>query len=93
MSVGVVRACDVVRGRFGSRFSPGFLCPPPSPAPSAGLISSATFCAGGVDCITTMMASALDRFVQLNFLRHSSRSSKATGFSYSPGQGQGDLLL
>ena len=41
MSVGVVRACDVVRGRFGSRLSPCFLCPPPSPAPSAGLISSA----------------------------------------------------
>ena len=26
MSFGVVRACDVVRGRFGSRLSPCFLC-------------------------------------------------------------------
>ena len=42
MSVGVVRACDAVRGRFGSMLSPCFLCPPPSPATSASLISSAT---------------------------------------------------
>ena len=28
MSVGVVLACDAVRGRFGSRLSPCFLCPP-----------------------------------------------------------------
>ena len=42
MSVGVVRACDDLRGRFGSRLSPCFLCPPPSPAPSAKLISSTT---------------------------------------------------
>ena len=40
MSVGVVRACDDLRGRFGPRLSPCFLCPPPSPAPSAKLISS-----------------------------------------------------
>ena len=26
MSVGVVRACDAVRGHFGSRLSPCFLC-------------------------------------------------------------------
>ena len=42
------------------------------------------FFAGSVDCITTMVASALDRSVQLNFLRHSSRS---------PRQRQGDCYF
>ena len=38
VSVGVVRACDVVRGRFVSRLSPCFLCPPPCPCTFLGVV-------------------------------------------------------
>ena len=50
VSIGVVRTCDVVRGRFGSRLSFCFFSPTPSPVLSWWLTSTAlVFSAGGVE--------------------------------------------